>query len=142
MFPTTQPNAGVVPPPSMTTDPDGALEKLLHTVIQDLRPRRVVPDEEQGVSRPGSRYQRCRPGSTFAGPEQAFYELAAQLAAVSVQTLLRAVSHTETRVERFLDEQKLPEDFGESGTDALDGDVLDDLDEQMTDLVMGDGMEI
>ncbi|KAJ5601312.1 pol I core factor CF [Penicillium lagena] len=142
MFPTTQPNSDTDPPPSMTTDPDEALETLLHTVIQDLRPRRVVPTEEQGVSRPGSRYQRCRPGSTFTGPEQAFYELTAQLAAVSEQTLLRAVSHTETRIERFLDDQKLPEDFRESGPDALDGDVLDDLDEQMTDLVMGDGMEM
>lgn len=134
MFPTSRarenPNTDV----ASSASTGQALNTVLHTVMQDLRPRRVVPEEDQHVPRPGSFYRRCRSESNLSGPTRAFYELAAQIAGVSLKTLVRAVSYTESYIARLLVDQRRSEYFGEDM--EVDSDAMDELDEGLSDLDM------
>lgn len=141
MFPTGRPNAGdqsnpdPEPAPTAGTDADEALSALLHAVMADLKPASM--DNSTKALRPGSWYARYRWESQLPETARSFYELGAQLASITLTTLVRAVSVAEWRVARFLLNQRrdkymmewaMEEDEGE------DEDDVDNLDEQFSDL--------
>ncbi|KAJ5444258.1 uncharacterized protein N7458_008130 [Penicillium daleae] len=137
------------PPPSTlatAADPEEALNSLVHTVMQELQTNEVNPDPEEDDRRPGSWYWRYRWESQLTDTARSFYELAAQLAAVSLQTLIHAVTVTEYRIAKTIEDKRRAEYFsqvmdldmeGDADEDSIDG--MDELDEQLTELDVGGG---
>lgn len=138
----------VVPPSTLATaaDTEEALNSLVHTVMQELKTNEVDPDPEEDDRRPGSWYWRYRWEAQLPDTARAFYELAAQLAAVSLHTLIQAVTVTEYRIAKTIEDKRRAEYFsqameldmeGEADEDSADG--MDELDEQLTELDVGGG---
>jgi RNA polymerase I-specific transcription initiation factor RRN7 len=139
MFSTSRPsaedqsNSDAEPVPTSGTDTDEALRALLQAVMADLKP--VSMDPSSKALRPGSWYARYRWESQLPEPARAFYELGAQLASISLTTLVRAVSVAEWRVAKFLLNQRRDEYMMEWGMEEeLEEDEVDHLDEQFSDL--------
>ncbi|CAG7977530.1 unnamed protein product [Penicillium nalgiovense] len=110
-------------PPGMTHQ---KLDILLQTVMQALRTRRVIPeDEEVDHRRPGEWYHRYRWESHLSGPARTFYEVAAQLAAVPLKTLVRAVTFAEFKIAQQDEERQNREYFASLGTEGMDTDESD-----------------
>ncbi|KAJ5084683.1 hypothetical protein NUU61_009262 [Penicillium alfredii] len=140
MFPINRPEAEAQSNPpaastaAATSDTDEALQALLQSVMQDLKPKRVILEEDEtDVPRPGAWYRRYRWESQLAGPARAFYELAAELAAVSLPTLIRAVTVGEFRIARWLENQRRAE-YLDNEMDMDMGDALDEVDGQLSEL--------
>jgi RNA polymerase I-specific transcription initiation factor RRN7 len=140
--------APAVPPSTLATaaDPEEALNSLVHTVMQELKTNAVDPDPEEDDRRPGSWYWRYRWESQLPDTARSFYELAAELAAVSLQTLIHAVTITEYKITKTIEDKRRAEYFnqsmdldmgGDAGEDSADG--MDELDEQLTELDVGGG---
>jgi RNA polymerase I-specific transcription initiation factor RRN7 len=118
------PGAPATPAPPDTTQQK--LDILLQTVMQALRTRRVIPeDEEDDHRRPGEWYHRYRWESHLSGPARTFYELAAQLAAVPLKTLVRAVTVVEFKIAQQDEERQNREYFASLGTEGMDTDDSD-----------------
>ncbi|KAK4862581.1 hypothetical protein LT330_002714 [Penicillium expansum] len=118
------------------------LELLLRTVMQTLRARRVIPDDDEADHRrPGEWYHRYRWESHLSGPARTLYELAAQLAAVPLKTFIRAVTVVEFRIAQQDEERQNREYFASLGTEGMDTDESDedhtykiaDFEEDMSD---------
>lgn len=117
------PSTSGPPPPNTTGD---KLDLLLQTVMQTLRARRVIPDDEEADHRrPGEWYHRYRWESHLSGPARTFYELAAQLAAVPLKTLVRAVTVVEFRIAQQDEERQNREYFASLGAEGMDADESD-----------------
>ncbi|KAJ5920364.1 hypothetical protein N7516_011222 [Penicillium verrucosum] len=117
------PSTSAPPPPNTTGD---KLDLLLQTVMQTLRTRRVIPDDEEtDHRRPGEWYHRYRWESHLSGPARTFYELAAQLAAVPLKTLVRAVTVVEFRIAQQDEERQNREYFASLGAEGMDTDESD-----------------
>ncbi|KAJ5446457.1 Ubiquitin supergroup [Penicillium cf. griseofulvum] len=101
------------------------LDILLQTVMQALRVRRVIPDEDDDHRRPGEWYHRYRWESHLSGPARTFYEVAAQLAAVPLKTLVRAVTVIESKIAQKEEERQNREYFASLGTEGMDTDDSD-----------------
>lgn len=102
------------------------LDLLLQTVMQTLRTRRVIPeDEEADHRRPGEWYHRYRWESHLSGPARTFYEVAAQLAAVPLKTLVRAVTVVEFRIAQQDEERQNREYFASLEGEGMDTDESD-----------------
>jgi RNA polymerase I-specific transcription initiation factor RRN7 len=118
------PDAPATPAPPDTTQQK--LDILLQTVMQALKTRRVIPeDEEDDHRRPGEWYHRYRWESHLSGPARTFYELAAQLAAVPLKTLVRAVTFVEFKIAQQDEERQNREYFASLGTEGMDTDDSD-----------------
>ncbi|KGO74822.1 hypothetical protein PITC_031000 [Penicillium italicum] len=131
--PTPVPLAPVAPESSSTSvppPPDATREKLdllLRTVMKTLKTRRVIPDDDEADHRrPGEWYHRYRWESHLSGPARTLYELAAHLAAVSLKTLVRAVTVVESRIARQDEERQNREYFASLGTEEMDTDESDE----------------
>jgi RNA polymerase I-specific transcription initiation factor RRN7 len=151
MFPTSRttevPGPSQAVPPStlaMAANTEEALNSLVHTVMQELKANEINQDPEEDDCRPGSWYWRYRWESQLPETAKAFYELAAQLAAVSLQTLVNAVTVTEHRIAKTIEDKRRAEYFsqmmeldmeGDADEDSADG--MDELDEQLTELNVG-----
>lgn len=134
-------------PPSIlaaAVDPEEALNSLVHTVMQELKTNDVDPDPEEDDRRPGSWYWRYRWEWQLPDTARSFYELAAELAAVSLQTLIHAVTVTEYRIAKTIEDKRRADYFslamdldmeGDAGEDSAD--EMDELDEQLTELDVG-----
>lgn len=147
MFPTgraepeTQPTSGS-DSASNTADPKKALTTLLETVMGDVKCAPVDSTQAANHIRPGSWYRRYRRESQLPETVRVFYELAAQLAAISLRTLIRAVAVTEWRIASWLEDQRREEyinremQWDTEGGDEDEGedDGMDELDEQLYDL--------
>ncbi|KAJ6000616.1 hypothetical protein N7481_001025 [Penicillium waksmanii] len=137
MFPTSRSNARdqsntiAGPVPTVGTDTDEALSALLQAVLADLKPASMDPSSK--ALRPGSWYARYRWESQLPETARAFYELGAQLASITLTTLVRAVSVAEWRVARFLLNQRRDKYMMEWAMKEEENDV-DNLDEQFSDL--------
>ncbi|KAJ5157165.1 uncharacterized protein N7482_008265 [Penicillium canariense] len=145
MFPTsrtTDTAAQRQPMPASTlataADPEEALDVLVRTVMQELKPKKVDPDQEEDERRPGSWYRRYRWESQLPETARAFYKLAAQLAAISLPALLHAVNVTEWRIAKTIEDQRRAEYFslamdldmeGANDDSADDMEELEELDE-------------
>ncbi|KAH8428055.1 uncharacterized protein LDX57_005760 [Aspergillus melleus] len=103
-------------------DEDEAMSTMVQTVTSKLKPRRVIPDGEAHVPRPGSSYPRCRMESNLPEAARPFYETAAKVVGVSLTTLTRAVYQAETRISRWLEDQRRIKYF----VDHSEMDVADD----------------
>ncbi|KAJ5170308.1 uncharacterized protein N7500_003091 [Penicillium coprophilum] len=103
------------------------LDILLQTVMQALRARRVIPDDEDADHRrPGEWYHRYRWESHLSGPARTLYEVAAQLAAVPLKTLVRAVTIIEFKIAQQDEERQSREYFASLGTEGMDTDDSDE----------------
>lgn len=110
-------------PPGLTQE---KLDLLLKTVMQDLRARRVIPDDEEAEDRrPGEWYHRYRWESQLTGPARTFYEAAAKLAAVPLKTFVRAVTLAEFRIAKQDEERQNREFFATRGKEGIDSDESD-----------------
>lgn len=168
MFDITRPENEVQsnpgPAPASGTEEDGteaALTTLLQTVMQDMSPTQVIPvqpgekeeeekgegeeeevqeEQEHGYTRPGHWYHRYRWESSLPDTARAFYELAAQLAGISLPMLIRAVSLAEFRIAKWHENQRRAEFIQKFGAEAgnEDVDVMDELDEQLSELGVED----
>ncbi|CAI7586987.1 unnamed protein product [Penicillium viridicatum] len=117
------PSTSVPPPPNTIGD---KLDLLLQTVMQTLKTRRVIPDDEEADHRrPGEWYHRYRWESHLSGPARTFYELAAQLAAVPLKTLVRAVTVVEFRIAQQDEERQSREYFASLGAEGMGTDESD-----------------
>lgn len=87
-------------------DEDLPIDSMLQTVMGQLRPRRAIPKENDDVPRPGSSYRRYRRESDLPEPAKHFYEAAAKAAGLSLPMLIRAVFHTELRLEHWQGNQR------------------------------------
>ena len=112
--------------PPTSPETQQKLDILLQTVMQALRTRRVIPeDEEDDHRRPGEWYHRYRWESHLSGPARTFYEMAAQFAAVPLKTLVRAVTFTEFKIAQKDEERQNREYFASLGTEGIDTDDSD-----------------
>lgn len=87
-------------------DEDEATTKKLRSVLSKLKSRRAISDEnaaqtENPVSRPGTSYKSYRSEADLPETARAFYESAANLAGVSLPTLIRVVKLTENNIKTF-----------------------------------------
>ncbi|KAF7130954.1 hypothetical protein CNMCM5793_003889 [Aspergillus hiratsukae] len=95
-----------------TEGDDEAMHAMLQTVTSQLKPRKAISDPKADVARPGSSYPRYRTESDLPETARSFYETAAKVAGVSLSTLVRAVSQTETKISRWLDDKRRIEHHG------------------------------
>ncbi|KAJ5142767.1 Ubiquitin supergroup [Penicillium bovifimosum] len=144
-IPTATPGSSSAPAAPDTTEEK--LNALMKTVMQNLKVRRVIPeDEEAEDKRPGEFYRRYRWESQLTGPARAFYEEAARLAAVPLKSLVHAVSLVEFKIAKQDEERQNREFFARQGREGLDSDEsdvddtygMDDSEEDMDEPVFED----
>jgi RNA polymerase I-specific transcription initiation factor RRN7 len=112
-----------------TEGDDEAMHAMLQTVTSQLKPRKAISDPKADVARPGSSYPRYRTESDLPEMARSFYETAAKVAGVSLSTLIRAVSQTEIKISRWLDDKRRIEHHGDpTETDVTDEAGTEDLD--------------
>ncbi|GFF43049.1 RNA polymerase I-specific transcription initiation factor rrn7 [Aspergillus udagawae] len=112
-----------------TEGDDEAMHAMLQTVTSQLKPRKAITDPKADVARPGSSYPRYRTESDLPEMARSFYEAAAKVAGVSLSTLIRAVSQTEIKISRWLDDKRRIEHHGDpTETDVTDEAGTEDLD--------------
>jgi RNA polymerase I-specific transcription initiation factor RRN7 len=130
----TEPNAQPIltATPGSSSAPDAPntteekLNTLLKTVMQNLKVRRVIPEDEEAEDRrPGEWYRRYRWESQLTGPARSFYEAAAQLAAVPLKSLVHAVSLVEFKIAKQDEERQNREFFARQGREGMDSDESD-----------------
>jgi RNA polymerase I-specific transcription initiation factor RRN7 len=124
LFPISRAEPDIQPAPIAASESSAApepgsinskLDILLQTVMQDMRARRVIPEEDEGAKRPGQWYRRYRWESQLSDSARAFYELAAKLAAVPLKTLVRSVSLVEHRIAKLQEDQERREYYKREG---------------------------
>lgn len=118
------------------TPPDTTKEKidaLLHTVMQDIKARRVIPEDVDEPKRPGEIYRRYRWESQLSGAARNFYEIAARLAAVPLKTLVRAVTLTEFQIAKDEEKRQHREFFESQGVQVDDTDLDEGLEMSESD---------
>jgi RNA polymerase I-specific transcription initiation factor RRN7 len=118
------PGSTAVPGPPSTSavtpsTPQEKIETMLYKAMQDIRPRRVIPEEDEEPTRPGEIYRRYRWESQLSGAARTFYEIAARLAAVPLKTLVRAVTLAEYRIAKD-DEKRQHREYFENQGVAVD----------------------
>jgi RNA polymerase I-specific transcription initiation factor RRN7 len=91
---------------SESADPSEALERVIKSVMVALGPALVNSSEDADRYRPGSWYRRYRWESQLPETARKFYEIAADLASISLSTLVRAVSVTEWRIAKWLEDER------------------------------------
>jgi RNA polymerase I-specific transcription initiation factor RRN7 len=125
--PTTAPGASSSSAqPAAHDATQGKLDALLHKAMQELKARRVIPEEDEQPRRPGEVYSRYRWESHLSGTVRTFYEIAAKLAAVPLRTLVRAVTLTEIHIAQIDEKRQHREYFANQGVEVHDSDDADD----------------
>ncbi|KAJ5893781.1 hypothetical protein N7495_005472 [Penicillium taxi] len=126
-------------------NPEEALNELLLSVMQDLSPLPVIPNQEEvDCGRPGQWYKRYRWESSLPETARAFYELAAQICGISLKMFVRAVMVAEWRLWHWQEGQRREEymanemEYHSDGTEEHLDDEIEDLDEQLDELGMED----
>ncbi|RMJ28895.1 transcription initiation factor RRN7 [Aspergillus sp. HF37] len=101
LFPTGRSGAQAqhAPQPAGADDEEEAITKMLHAVMSQLIPRKHNPRPDDEIPRPGSEYRRHRSESELPDTARPFYEAVAEVAGISLGTLVRAVFQTECRCE-------------------------------------------
>ncbi|KAM5438556.1 hypothetical protein MferCBS31731_004847 [Microsporum ferrugineum] len=103
MFPTSR--AGNVEASSQARQTeDEAVAEKLQTVLSNLRVRRVITEEEasrcmEPILRPGCDYLRFRYENQLIDRARKFYDTAAKIISVSLETLVLAVYQTESQIQ-------------------------------------------
>ncbi|KAE8374047.1 hypothetical protein BDV26DRAFT_270799 [Aspergillus bertholletiae] len=108
-----------------------AISSMLQTVTKQLKPRKVVPEDDPDIPRPGASYVRYKMESDLPEDARPFYETAAKVAGISLSTLVRAVSQAELKMMHWLEDQRRIELYGDaSGMEFAKFDSSDDMGEQ------------
>ncbi|KAJ5543382.1 hypothetical protein N7535_005810 [Penicillium sp. DV-2018c] len=126
-IPTATPGSSSAPTAPDTTEEK--LNALMKTVMQNLKARRVIPEDEEAENRrPGEWYRRYRWESQLTGPARTFYETAAHLAAVPLKSMVHVVSLVEFKIAKQDEERQNREFFARQGREGLasDGSDVDD----------------
>ncbi|KAJ5586896.1 uncharacterized protein N7459_002661 [Penicillium hispanicum] len=132
---------------------ESAIITMLQTVLQGLVSIPVHPKseeeeyedeeeggEDEGIARPGYWYRRYRWEAALPETARAFYELAADIAGISLQTLIRAVSVAEFRIARWHADKRRAEYFEREMELEADGagesssEEIDDMDERLSEM--------
>ncbi|KAI9043311.1 uncharacterized protein KD926_003841 [Aspergillus affinis] len=133
--------AASIPAPATSAEEDEneAMSTMVQTVTSQLKSRRVIDDGNAHVPRPGTSYPRYRMESNLSEAARPFYETAAKVVGVSLITLSRAVYHAETRISRWLEDQRRVGYFVDhSEMDVADDDDNSDAAEEIDDHSMAD----
>ena len=134
----TSTSASVAETDDESNDSEEALSTMLRTVMKNLLSAPVNPDRnDEKSARPGQWYRRYRWESTLPETARAFYELASQLAGISLRTLIRAVAVAEWRIAHWQEIQRRTEYAErelELDIDHESGSEMDELDERLSEL--------
>lgn len=142
LFSTSRPGPQTQPG-GESADPSVALQRVLRSVMVALGPAPVNPSEDADHMRPGSWYRRYRWESQLPETARRFYEIAADLAAISLPTLVRAVSVTEWRISKWLEDQRREAYMEKWGVAEMDDEIgakMDELDEEMYEMRVEEGL--
>ncbi|KAL1985585.1 hypothetical protein VTN96DRAFT_7565 [Rasamsonia emersonii] len=122
MFPTGRTGVEGPAEPAVKIDEED-IDAKLRTVISQLRPAKVVSPEDatngdgeqddDSIPRPGSSYRFYRTESSLPETARVFYETAARLSGLSLDSLIRAVFQTELKVQQWQEDQRRAEYHGE-----------------------------
>lgn len=152
MFPTSRAEPASQSGPEMqvdttTNDPGEALKALLQAVMGDLKPAPVSSSQTADVVRPGSWYRRYHWESELPEAAHELFKIVAELAAVPMSILIRTVANVEWRIAKRLEDQRRAEyielwntDGEEDDDDDEIGDEVDELDQQLYNLGVGEGL--
>lgn len=125
------------PAPASKEDENEAMSSMVQTVTGQLKSRRIIAEDEAHVPRPGTSYPRYRMESDLPEAARPFFETAAQVVGVSLPTLVRAVYQAETRIYRWLEDQRRIEYFADHSEMDGVGDISDAA-EEIDDHFMAD----
>jgi RNA polymerase I-specific transcription initiation factor RRN7 len=97
---------------------DELIDAKLQTIMSTMKPRRPISDEESmnvehDILRPGSSYPIYRSISSLPETGRLFYESAARLVGLSLQSVVRAVLHTELKLQQWQEGKRRTEFQGE-----------------------------
>jgi len=100
--------------PPREQDTDSLKSKRMETVQKSLRPRKVITENQEAelgkdVLRPGSLYRRYRKVEDLNGHVKAFYNAVADLAGLSLKSVVRAVFLTEERLQHQKEQAAIDE---------------------------------
>ncbi|THC99406.1 hypothetical protein EYZ11_001130 [Aspergillus tanneri] len=103
-------------------DEEEAMSSMNQKVTSELKARKMLSNPDVDIPRPGNLYQRYRKESDLPDAATYFYEIAAKVAGVSLSTLIRAVFQAETKISRWLEDQRRIEYYG----DPLEAEISRD----------------
>jgi RNA polymerase I-specific transcription initiation factor RRN7 len=118
VFPTGRAGIESQPEPPLHGREDELIDAKLQTIMSTLKPRRPISDEESinmehDIFRPGSSYPIYRYISSLPETGRLFYESAARLVGLSLQSVVRAVLHTELKLQQWQERKRRTEFQGE-----------------------------
>lgn len=99
---------------------------MLHAVMSQLIPRKHNPRSDDEIPRPGSEYRRHRSESELPDTARPFYEAVAEVAGISLGTLVRAVFQTEVKIAQWQYDRRREELYGEWGNMDISDENEDD----------------
>ena len=111
--------------------------QMVSDVHSEIKIQRPISDEEAEqlgdtvISRPGMRYIRYRTIEELEGPAKTFYEAAAEVACLSVKSLVRAVMQTERKIMIWRNAKRRAERFGEEMNIEAEGGKVEEAEEWM-----------
>src|SRR5271170_6445383 len=118
------------------SDREAAIQSKLHEVQSSMKLRRPISDEEAekeqlNIMRPGSHYAIFRSVNDLSiqPVAKAFYGAAAEMACLSLETMVRAVVQTERRITLWRNAKRRAEHFGEEMDLNAEGEIVSGLDE-------------
>ncbi|KAL2822589.1 hypothetical protein BJX63DRAFT_126648 [Aspergillus granulosus] len=102
-------------PGAFTTEvnEEEAIDAMLGMTPRYLKSRAVVGEPDADIPRPGSLYARYREESDLPDSARSFYETAAKVTGISLQTLVRCVCQAEIQINKWLEEQRRIKYFAE-----------------------------
>lgn len=119
------------------------IESKVKLVMSQIQAQKVIPLEELGaesdgtvadqekdkIPRPGSRYTCYRTQAELPDSARVFYETAANLAGISVDTLVKAAFKTELMIRQWQEDKRRTEYHDEAFDDAIyiSGDEDDEM---------------
>jgi RNA polymerase I-specific transcription initiation factor RRN7 len=131
------------------SDREAAVQSKLHEVQSSMKLRRPISDEEAekeqlNIMRPGSHYAIFRSVNDLSiqPVAKAFYGAAAEMACLSLETMVRAVVQTERRIALWRNAKRRAERFGEEMDLNAEGGIVSGLDELgLSGGLIGEGSE-
>jgi RNA polymerase I-specific transcription initiation factor RRN7 len=137
MFPLTPAKPDSRPDPKTGVEIQEAIDKKVREMTASIRLAKIIPDdqanqvkendvggnsdeEKDKVPRPGYSYRVYKNESDLPKTARKFYETAADLAGLSLRTLVAAVNRIETKLERIQYDLRRAEEHDENIWDEID----------------------
>jgi RNA polymerase I-specific transcription initiation factor RRN7 len=129
--------------PTEKDNVEDAIDAMLKKTSQSLESRPVVGDADEDIPRPGSYIARYRTKSDLPHLARVFYETAAKVTGVPLETLVHCVNRVEVQILKRWHEQRRIEHFAKQSMVELEGSGIDedmddsdgsDIDEDMAKL--------